>query len=118
MEQGLSQRLASEFRQKIELGEWAVGAKLPTTRALASTYRVSINTIQTAFRALEGDNLVERRPRIGGYVKSRHRRPGPLRTATAVAVIGPQAHEGGPVGGEWGYRIMQGLDSEIATTVS
>src|SRR3954467_5692697 len=71
MHEGLSQRLARQFRQKIETGEWAVGKRLPTTRALAAELGVSINTIQNAFRQLEAHNLVERRPRLGGYVKAR-----------------------------------------------
>src|SRR6476661_6439469 len=62
MHEGLSQRLARQFRQKIETGEWAVGKRLPTTRALAAELGVSINTIQNAFRQLEAHNLVERRP--------------------------------------------------------
>src|SRR5436305_5977786 len=103
MEVGVSQRLAVEFRDKIERGEWAVGSRLPTTRELARTYRVSINTIQVAFRELEAESLVERRPRIGGYVRGKHRRTGSLRTATTVGLIGPAGEEG-RVAGEWGYR--------------
>src|SRR5207244_8640644 len=71
MHEGLSQRLARQFRQKIETGEWAVGKRLPTTRALAAELGVSINTIQNAFRQLEAHNLVERRPRLGGFVKAK-----------------------------------------------
>src|SRR6478735_11979928 len=71
MHEGLSQRLARQFRQKIETGEWAVGKRLPTTRALAAELKVSINTIQNAFHQLEAHDLVERRPRLGGFVKAR-----------------------------------------------
>lgn len=115
MEIGLPQRLAVQFREKIERGEWAVGSRLPTTRELARTYQVSINTIQTAFRELEADHLVERRPRIGGFVRARHRRSGFLRTATTMGVVGPYSQEG-RVAGEWGYRIMRGLEAELATS--
>lgn len=108
--------MAAEFRKKIEQGEWPVGARLPTTRQLASTYRVSISTVQTAFEELKAEDLVERRPRTGGFVKSRHRRVAPLRTATTVGVIGPQERHGGYMGGEWGYRITRGLASELATS--
>jgi LacI family transcriptional regulator, galactose operon repressor len=73
MHEALSQRLARQFRQKIETGEWAVGKRLPTTRALAAELRVSINTVQNAFRHLEAHDLVERRPRLGGYVKAKPR---------------------------------------------
>src|SRR5438445_4131645 len=73
MHEALSQRLARQFRQKIETVEWAVGNRLPTTRALAAELRVSINTVQNAFRHLEAHDLVERRPRLGGFVKARPR---------------------------------------------
>src|SRR5437763_15469244 len=84
MHEALSQRLAREFRQKIETGEWAVGKRLPTTRALAAELRVSINTVQNAFRHLEAHDLVERRPRLGGYVKA-HPRGGSGGSSTAGA---------------------------------
>jgi len=48
-------------------------------------------------------------------VRGRHRRPGSLRTATAVGVIGPYSEEG-RVAGEWGHRIVRGLEAELATS--
>ena len=116
MEDRTPQRLASEFRQKIERGEWAVGGRLPTTRELALSYRVSVNTVQTAFRELEGEELVERRPRIGGYVKNRYPRRGGLRAATTLGVVGPQSATEPKVGGEWGFRIVRGLDAGLASS--
>src|SRR5437762_8382127 len=92
MHEALSQRLARQFRQKIETGEWAVGKRLPTTRALAAELRVSINTVQNAFRHLEAHDLVERRPRLGGFVKAKPSRtasphaPAP-RKATVLGVV-------------------------------
>src|SRR5436309_12098092 len=93
MHEALSQRLARQFRQKIETGEWAVGKRLPTTRALAAELRVSINTVQNAFRHLEAHDLVERRPRLGGFVKARPSRSAsgggvaPPRRATVLGVV-------------------------------
>src|SRR3954452_19931736 len=92
MHEGLSQRLARQFRQKIETGEWAVGKRLPTTRALAAELRVSINTVQNAFRHLEAHDLVERRPRLGGFVKAKPSRipsphAPPPRKATVLGVV-------------------------------
>ena len=69
MTQGLSQNLALEFRRKIETGQWPSGQRLPTTRELAAEYQVSVNTSQGAFRVLEAHDLVDRRPRRGGFVK-------------------------------------------------
>ena len=123
MDERTPQRLAGEFREKIERGEWAVGARLPTNRELASTYRVSVNSVQTAFRELEADELVERRPRVGGFVKSRYPRSSGLRTATTVAVVGGQgldveiaaAQQRGQAPG-FAYRIVHGLANEIAAS--
>src|SRR2546428_7825421 len=84
MHEALSQRLARQFRQKIETGEWAVGKRLPTTRALAAELRVSINTVQNAFRHLEAHDLVERRPRLGGFVKAKPSRSGVPGSASAA----------------------------------
>jgi len=116
MDEGISQRLAGEFRQKIQRGEWAVGGRLPTSRQLASAYRVSVNTVQTAFRELEADEMVERRPRIVGIVKARYPRSSGLRASTTVAVIGPQSTQGEHVAGEWGYRIIRGLDNGLISS--
>ncbi len=130
---GLPKRLADEFRQKIELGEWAVGARLPTTRELADAYSVSVNTIQTAFRELQTDDLVERRPGVGGFVKNRYPRASTMRPLTTIGVVGaynesqahvieslrhspsPSASPASPASpDEWGYRIIQGLDCGLA----
>lgn len=116
MPEATSQRLAGEFRQKIERGEWAVGRQLPTTRELAMAYHVSVNTIKTAFRELEADEMVERRPRIGGYVKARFPRSSGLRASTTVAVIGPQSVQGDHVAEDWGYRIIRGLDAGLMSS--
>ena len=112
MHEALSQRLARQFRQKIETGEWAVGKRLPTTRALAAELRVSINTVQNAFRHLEAHDLVERRPRLGGYVKNRPSRAGaganaaPLRKATVLGVVSRFAEA--PDADDFGHNIMRG----------
>src|SRR5688500_8778389 len=78
MTQAPSHRLAREFLEKIESGQWPAGQRVPTTRVLAAEYGVSVNTIQTAFRVLESRNLVERRPRLGGFVKARPQRSSSL----------------------------------------
>src|SRR5689334_19927817 len=121
MIEGLSQRLAREFREKIAKGEWTVGVRLPTTRQLAATYNVSVNTIQSAFRELEANDLVERRPRLGGFVKPRGGgsfggRANPMRTATTIGVVGPYTDAGfhNEAEDSWGYRIIRGCDAELA----
>jgi DNA-binding LacI/PurR family transcriptional regulator len=113
MSQGLSQNLALEFRRKIETGQWATGQRLPTSRELAATYQVSVNTIQSAFRFLEAHGLVDRRPRRGGFVKLPSARRGTDK-ATTVGFVGaftPGPQEAGV--GEWAQRILRGADEEL-----
>lgn len=114
MTEGLPKRLAKAFRQKIAAGEWSVGTRLPTTRELATEYNVSVNTIQSAFRELEAANLVERRPRIGGFVKGGV--PGVVsRKANTIGVVGPYSEAGysADPSNSWAYRIIRGCDSEL-----
>jgi len=110
MHEALSQRLARQFRQKIETGEWAVGKRLPTTRALAAELRVSINTVQNAFRHLEAHDLVERRPRLGGYVKARPNRASsavaPTRKATVLGIVSRYTEN--PDADDFGHNIVRG----------
>jgi LacI family transcriptional regulator len=120
MHEGLSQRLARQFRQKIETGEWAVGKRLPTTRALAAELKVSINTIQNAFRQLEAHNLVERRPRLGGFVKARPAQQSfagganpATRRATTIGVVSPFTDT--PDADDFAHGILRGLTRELGS---
>jgi LacI family transcriptional regulator len=116
MTEGVSKKLARTFREKIQTGQWPVGERVPTTRELAASYGVSVNTIQNAFRELEASDLVERKPRLGGFVKSRPGSGGAVRSqATTVAVVGPftdvdySTQQDG-----WGTRIIRGCDRELS----
>jgi DNA-binding LacI/PurR family transcriptional regulator len=127
MVEGTSRRLAREFREKISSGQWPVGTRVPTTRELAAKYRVSVNTIQNAFRELEAVDLVERRPRLGGYVKARPRALSSSATglgfvtaplgerATTIGVVGQHSMISTAEGpGSWSYRILHGCERELA----
>src|SRR6476659_6356064 len=115
MVEGVSRRLAKEFRDKIKTGQWPQGKRVPTTRELAAHYQVSVNTVQNAFRELEAFDLVERRPRLGGFVKTQ---PGVTTSkATTIAVVGSYTSAGmstSEADESWGYRIIRGCDSEMA----
>lgn len=112
MQIALSRKLADAFRAKIRSGEWAAGERLPTTRALAAEYQVSLNTIQSAFRELEADDLVVRHSRRGGYVKV----PGSNSTAraTTVALIAPFPSLDETEWHGWSYRIARAAERELA----
>src|SRR5688500_20307021 len=112
MAQRLSQNLALEFRRKIETGQWVSGQRLPTTRQLAATYQVSANTIQGAFRVLEAHDLVDRRPRRGGFVKGPAvRRENKTDTVGFVRVLGPDGHDS--YVSEWTPRIAHREGREL-----
>ena len=113
MAQRLSQNLALEFRRKIETGQWVSGQRLPTTRQLAAKYQVSANTIQGAFRVLEAHNLVDRRPRRGGFVKlpSARRETSKVTTVGFVGVFAHLQEESDA--DEWTHRIIRGADVEL-----
>ncbi|MFT3789380.1 MAG: substrate-binding domain-containing protein [Tepidisphaeraceae bacterium] len=115
MTEGLPQRLAKTFRQKIAGGEWPAGERLPTTRELAAEYKVSVNTVQSAFRELAAAGLVERRPRIGGFVRGRSD-GATARKANTIGVIGPYTEAGytADPSNSWAYRIIRGCDRELS----
>lgn len=116
MVEALSQRIAREFREKISRGEWSAGARLPTTRELAAAYRVSVNTIQNAFRELEANDLVERRPRLGGFVKKALSAAAPRRTALTVAAVTASTDITSTAESrdDWAYRIIRGCQQELS----
>jgi DNA-binding LacI/PurR family transcriptional regulator/DNA-binding transcriptional regulator YhcF (GntR family) len=134
MAEGLSGRLARQFLEKIESGQWPAGQRVPTTRVLAAEYGVSVNTVQTAFRVLEASDLVERRPRLGGFVKAKPGRTsvaretqvgarppgaGAAAAATTVAVVVEQPEYADPAVAAvspdtWAYRIISGGSGELA----
>ncbi|MCC6422911.1 MAG: LacI family DNA-binding transcriptional regulator [Phycisphaerales bacterium] len=68
--QSASTQLAEELKVSIQQGKWLAGAQLPTVRQLAEDYRVSLNTVHAAMKQLEADDLIECRPRQGGFVKA------------------------------------------------
>jgi DNA-binding LacI/PurR family transcriptional regulator len=115
MAENLSSRISKSFEEKIRTGAWPAGEKLPTTRELAAEYGVSINTIQTAFRELEAfTNLVERKPRLGGFVKaSAAPKPRPVSTNVAIVVPHDDAAYASKSSDSWTYRIMRSCDREL-----
>ena len=115
MTQVASRRIAQAFRDKITRGEWAVGSRLPSIRDLASSYGVSVNTIQNAFRELEGSNLVERHPRRGGFVKASGGESAKSAQAVSMAVIGGFSTSFAfATEDHWLAGIIRGFNQEVA----
>jgi GntR family transcriptional regulator len=68
MPESMYRQIAEELRQKIESGELAHGAQLPTELELREQYDASRNTVRDAIKLLITRGLVETRPGQGTFV--------------------------------------------------
>lgn len=77
--------IARRLVREIEAGVHAVGARLPSVRALVATHGVSVTTASRVLVELEAEGWAEARPRSGFYVADRAAsRDAPCRTATVA----------------------------------
>ncbi|KAA0010228.1 PLP-dependent aminotransferase family protein [Billgrantia pellis] len=60
-------QVAQALAQRIEQGQYRVGDRLPSVRAVCRELGVSVSTAQEAYRRLEEAGLAEARPRSGYY---------------------------------------------------
>jgi GntR family transcriptional regulator len=67
-------RIADDLRRRIQAGEFAPGAQLPTESVLMELYRVSLPTIRSALSVLRGEGLVESRHGLGTYIRQPRQR--------------------------------------------
>ena len=74
--EGLSlyEYLYRRIRDDILSGALAAGERLPSKRALAEHLRISVITVEGAYRQLEAEGYVEARPRLGFFVSRVDRR--------------------------------------------
>ncbi|MDQ7808165.1 GntR family transcriptional regulator [Amycolatopsis sp. A133] len=85
--------IADELRDRIARGELPPGARVPSTRRLATDHGVAMATAAKALALLSQEGVVLAEPRSGMFVASRERRGGPrgltreqlVRTAIAIA---------------------------------
>jgi len=68
MAEAMYRQIADDLRGKIESGEIAPGAQLPTEIGLMDEYKASRNTIRDAIKLLAGRGLVEARAGQGTFV--------------------------------------------------
>ncbi|MEW2551713.1 GntR family transcriptional regulator [Streptomyces zhihengii] len=62
------EQLRAQIAGRARSGALPVGHRLPTVRALAEELGLAANTVAKAYRALEGDGVVETRGRNGTFV--------------------------------------------------
>lgn len=62
------EQLRAQIADQARSGALPVGHRLPTVRALAEELGLAANTVAKAYRALEGDGVIETRGRNGTFV--------------------------------------------------
>ncbi|WP_411106328.1 GntR family transcriptional regulator [Streptomyces sp. cmx-4-9] len=62
------EQLRAQIADRARSGRLPAGFKLPTVRGLAEELGLAANTVAKAYRALEGDGVVETRGRNGTFV--------------------------------------------------
>lgn len=68
------QRIAGDLRARIASGEYPVGSKIPTNRALVERYEASLVTVAAALEVLRKDGVIKSAQGSGTFVISL---PGP-----------------------------------------
>lgn len=63
--------IADDMEERIALGEYVRGSRLPSYRQLADIYSVSVSTAYRAVVLLQDRGLVEGEPGVGLYVARR-----------------------------------------------
>ncbi|MFD5429040.1 GntR family transcriptional regulator [Streptomyces sp. NPDC127084] len=62
------EQLRAQISEQARSGALPVGYKLPTVRGLAEELGLAPNTVAKAYRALEGDGVIETRGRHGTFI--------------------------------------------------
>ncbi|MFF8846189.1 GntR family transcriptional regulator [Streptomyces sp. NPDC015127] len=62
------EQVRAQISEQARSGELPVGYRLPTVRGLAEQLGLAANTVAKAYRALEGDGVIETRGRNGTFV--------------------------------------------------
>jgi GntR family transcriptional regulator len=68
-------QVADDLRRAVERGEYQPGQRLPSGRALASQYKVALNTAQRAVDLLKTEGILISYPPRGVFVRSSNEEP-------------------------------------------
>ncbi|MFI1396520.1 GntR family transcriptional regulator [Streptomyces sp. NPDC020681] len=85
------EQLRTQISEQARSGALPVGYRLPTVRGLAEDLGLAANTVAKAYRALEGDGVIETRGRNGTFVAAAGD-AAERRAATAAAEYAAVAH--------------------------
>jgi DNA-binding LacI/PurR family transcriptional regulator len=112
--------LARWISESIVRGDVAIGSYLPSTRALASRYGVSLGTVQVALRELETQSIVECLPRRGAKVRMipsgspltpTDSSPKTPSKAHLVGIAGSRIDHFSPT--SWGHHIITAFEKHL-----
>ena len=81
----LSVQIAWQIAYQIDTGQYEDGARLPTVRELAASFRIDPNTVRVVYGRLARAGYVTTRQGSGTYVAPRPERPG--RGAALMALV-------------------------------
>jgi len=116
----VSNQLAASLEKMIRQGRWATGSQLPPLRALASQFNVSVNSVQAAQQALVEQGLVERRARMGVFIKDHPRQGSAGKRLIGVIRPSETLQAEGDVQGQidldcntWIYQIVRAAESQL-----
>ncbi len=71
--QALHRQITNHLRTLIYSGDLPAGAKLPRMHDLAAQWRTNYFTVHTALTALAQEGLLERKPRVGTFVRKKEK---------------------------------------------
>lgn len=81
------EQLRAQISESARSGELPVGYKLPTVRGLAEDLGLAANTVAKAYKALEGDGVIETRGRNGTFVAAASDAASRLAATAAAAYV-------------------------------
>ncbi|MGW2352117.1 GntR family transcriptional regulator [Actinacidiphila glaucinigra] len=86
-----AKEIAARFRDNLADGLYSPGSRLPGAKGLAKELNVSLMTVQSAYKQLADDGLVEGRPGSGTYViDPREGEPTAAKTAAGLRELQDQ----------------------------
>ena len=80
--------LYEDIRKGISAGNYPPGMELPSEQELASKYRISRSSVRTGLDALLKENLIEKRPGIGSFIRDISL-DAPETTVTSIGINAP-----------------------------
>ncbi|MFJ7948644.1 GntR family transcriptional regulator [Streptomyces sp. NPDC096354] len=110
--------IAAHYRTEIAIGTYGPGARLPGAQGLGKKLGVALMTVQSAYRQLAEDGLVEGRPGSGTYVvDAKEGDPSPQQAAASLRDLQEQMRQAAARLDDLSERLAQ-LEAERGSLAS